>query len=223
MFTIKSHLILSAEDTEFIVSLSKNEPTNKGTAKQRERIGKIYYDHVGHHIVKGWAKEIWLLEREDKWADGSRPTEFQCKRMILKWVTELKPTLTNSEGAELFFGALGRREAYMILLEKGYEYVEEPKHTYIAKIRVRKPDRSANTYHDVTLLDSNGKLIDERIKVYGYGSQYEVTTQKMLESPELSARFPEIKHENSFNSRGSSVRQALDKKYINIIYLVSNY
>lgn len=51
---------------------------------------------------------------------------------------------------------------------------------YIASVRIRKLDRSGNTYHDVHLLDMDGILIDECEKVYGYGQQYKQTTANLI-------------------------------------------
>jgi phage portal protein BeeE len=58
--------------------------------------------------------------------------------------------------------------------------------SFIANVRIRKQDRSGNTYHDVQLLDMDGNVLSEKEKVYGYGQQYKQTTADMINEHEKS-------------------------------------
>lgn len=52
---------------------------------------------------------------------------------------------------------------------------------FVADVNVRKRDVNGNTYHDVVLYDKHGDKVAEKIKVYGYGTQYQQTIREMVE------------------------------------------
>lgn len=57
--------------------------------------------------------------------------------------------------------------------------------TLIANVKVRKPDRNGNTYHDVELINANNKTIYNEVLgsvqgVYGYGEHYKNTASELI-------------------------------------------
>lgn len=54
------------------------------------------------------------------------------------------------------------------------------KNVVLAYVIVYPLDRNGNTYHRVTLIDQQGNEIADSGKLYGYGNQYEVTTQRLI-------------------------------------------
>jgi uncharacterized protein (DUF2126 family) len=93
--------------------------------------------------------------------------------------------------------------------------------TYFVSVRVRKQDRNGNTYHDVKIIDSEGQIIADAIKVYGYDRQYETTTEQLLTSIAEEMGFEEKQYSNSY--RESATKLAIEAGEIKLIYEVNKY
>lgn len=96
---------------------------------------------------------------------------------------------------------------------------------FIAIVRVRKQDRNGNTYHDVNIYDLNQKLVASVTKEYGYSTQYEVTTERLLENYLGKSRIfkglTDKHYQNGY--RETRIRQAVQLNRIKIMYFVNRY
>jgi hypothetical protein len=71
---------------------------------------------------------------------------------------------------------------------------------FIADVRIRKQDKSGNTYHDVTIIETNYmSIVDDVKKQYGYGSQYKQTVCDLINNREGSTyTFNNIQNDVTF-------------------------
>lgn len=84
---------------------------------------------------------------------------------------------------------------------------------FVADVRVRKQDRSGNTYHDVALYNAHGDKVAERVKVYGYGNHYVQTLADMIYYDDVQ-----------WGTKDEMVsRPSIDWIYSNILILVHKY
>jgi len=88
--------------------------------------------------------------------------------------------------------------------------------TFFVSVRVRKQDRNGNTYHDVRIVDTEGELIAEVIKRYGYDRHYETTTEELLNPIAEEMGFEEKRYENGY--REYPTKLAVDAGEIKLIY-----
>ncbi len=101
--------------------------------------------------------------------------------------------------------------------------------TIIANVRVRKADRSANTYYDVQLIDGDSKTIYNEILglktgVYGYGEHYKHTTGEMVKEllPKLAKRI-EKKGLSLKLDHFRNLEALLEAKILRVIFVVNNF
>jgi hypothetical protein len=86
---------------------------------------------------------------------------------------------------------------------------------YIANVRVHKKDRDGNVYHDVQILDREGRIVCAGSKFYGYGSQYMQTVADLLDQYDMLVTLDE--GEEDFN------KWRLSQVVRHVIFIVHTY
>lgn len=96
-YKLKPEFLLLPEEIEQYNALPDNLPDNKLTKKQIELVSTLYYKYITKNIDnQSWGKDMYKVEKEEKWPSGPRVKDHEAKRMILTNLVYLntRPELT---------------------------------------------------------------------------------------------------------------------------------
>ena len=122
-YKLKPEFTLTSEEVEQYNKLPDNLPNNKLKAKEKEFVNSLYYRYISKNIDnQDWSKDMYRVEKEEKWPSGTRVKDHEAKRMILSNLVYLntRPELTMEEAASLFHNCLTLRPMYAKLVYKVY-------------------------------------------------------------------------------------------------------
>ena len=122
-YKLKPEFTLTSEEVEQYNKLPDNLPDTKLKAKEKEFVNSLYYRYITRNIDnKDWSKEMYKVEKEEKWPSGPRVKDHEAKRMILSNLVYLntRPELTMEEAASLFHNCLTLRPMFSKLVYNVY-------------------------------------------------------------------------------------------------------
>ena len=122
-YKLKPEFTLTSEEVEQYNKLPDNLPNNKLKAKEKEFVNSLYYRYITKNIDnQGGYKDMYRVEKEEKWPSGPRVKDHEAKRMILSNLVYLntRPELTTEEAASLFHNCLTLRPMFAKLVYKVY-------------------------------------------------------------------------------------------------------
>lgn len=129
-YVIKKKFIISDDDMAFLKGLPDNLPETRLTQKQKDRIREIYYQYIGRNqVYKGYSRELYLVEQEEKWPSGPRIKMHEAMRIVIGWLVSEQtyhPDMGAEEAASHFFAHLTSREGSQILMRAMYEEAQTP-------------------------------------------------------------------------------------------------
>ena len=122
-YKLKPEFTLTSEEVEQYNKLPDNLPDNKLKAKEKDFVNSLYYRYITRNIDnQSWSKDMYKVEKEEKWPSGPRVKDHEAKRMILSNLVYLntRPELTMEEAASLFHSCLTLRPMYSKLVYNVY-------------------------------------------------------------------------------------------------------
>ena len=111
---------MSAQEVEQYNALPDNLPDNNLTAKQKDFVAALYRKYIGGTIDnQSWARNMYEVEKSEKWPSGPRIKDHEAKRIILGNLVEQQGRrLTDKAAASLFHSALTCRPMFAKLLSE---------------------------------------------------------------------------------------------------------
>ena len=122
-YKLKPEFTLTSEEVEQYNKLPDNLPDNKLKAKEKDFVNSLYYRYITRNIDnQSWSKDMYKVEKEEKWPSGPRVKDHEAKRIILSNLVYLntRPELTMEEAASLFHNCLTLRPMYSKLVYNVY-------------------------------------------------------------------------------------------------------
>ena len=122
-YKLKPQFTLTSEEVGQYNNLPENLPDNTLNAKEEDFVTSLYYRYTTRNIDnQSWSKDMYKVEKEEKWPSGPRVKDHEAKRMILSNLVYLntRPELTMEEAASLFHNCLTLRPMFSKLVYNVY-------------------------------------------------------------------------------------------------------
>lgn len=121
---LKPEFILTPEEIKQYNELPENRPDNKLKPKQIEFINGLYYKYITKNIDnQSWNREMFKVEKGEKWPSGPRVKDHEAKRFILGNLVYLNstPKLTTAQACVKFYSVIECRPMYSKLVKLAYD------------------------------------------------------------------------------------------------------
>ena len=121
---LNSEFLMTTEEINQYNDLPDNLPENTLTNKQKDLVWELYRKYITKTIDNiGWSKDLFEIEKSEKWPSGPRVKAHEAKRIILNnlvYLNTSRKTLSLRDAVRLFHSGLTCRECYSKLLYNAY-------------------------------------------------------------------------------------------------------